>query len=142
MQKNLKSQKGFTLIEMLLVLFIVSTLLFIASVGLKKTYDDIVISTFLNTFENDIYTAQALAISSNSKVKIKFYDGYYEIVHTDGYKRYYNSNIIIDENNIEELYFNKNGNISQGGTMYIYYEEYEYKFIFNLGMGRFYYERM
>ena len=63
-------QKGFTLLEMLLVLFAISVLSMVTYFNVHSLYEKQKIEQFLKQFSNDILYMQQLAINRQKRVRI------------------------------------------------------------------------
>jgi competence protein ComGD len=140
---------GFTLIEMLLVLFIIMTIVTITFFHLRTSYEEKVIGQFLELFQEDIWLAQEYAISHSQSVELSFYNGqtFYDLRESGFrnliYKRTFHSDLQIRPLTITNpIKFLPNGNINQPGTMYVLYNLNTYKVVFQLGRGRFYIEKL
>jgi competence protein ComGD len=133
---------GFTLMEMLMVMFIVSIIMGVLMIGEHSIYRDDAFNRFYENFQNDIYLAQMCAYNNNTNSEIVIDNEFY-IVSCDGYeKKYtYDANCTIATNFPDNtIKFNENGNINQAGTINMCMSGECYDIVFNLGNGRFYVE--
>lgn len=138
------NKNGFTLLETVLVLAIVSSmsLLFIANI--VPIYNQKVLDTFLDTFEKDVMYAQQYALVNEEKAYIVFVPSQNKYT-IEGTKlgsilieRKYDSRIKIEaEVFSNRITYNPNGSIRASGTMHISYYKQSYKVVFYLGKGRF-----
>jgi competence protein ComGD len=145
----LHKSNGFTLIEMLLVLFVVMTIVTITFFHLRISYEEKVIRQFLELFQEDIWLAQEYAISHSQSVELSFYNeqSYYDLRESGFrkliYKRPFHSELRLRPLTITNpIKFLANGNINQPGTMYVIYNLQTYKVVFQLGRGRFKIEKL
>lgn len=142
-------QKGFTLLEMLLVLFAISVLSMVMYYNVHSLYEKQKIEQFLRQFSNDILYMQQLAINRQKHYTLRWYKDrhmYYigeSSVNLAIIKREYDSDIQIDLNTFPNpMTYNPNGNINRGGTILLSYRSYKYEVVFQLGRGRFTYREM
>lgn len=141
---NLETEKnGFTLIESILVLSIVSIMSLVLIINLVPIYHQKVIDTFLHQFEKDIMFAQQYALVNKEATSIIFVPTEYKYTIGENkislplIQRDYNDEINIQANNLQLITFNSNGSIRKSGTIHLYYKNQTYKVVFYLGKGRF-----
>ena len=142
---DLKTEKnGFTLIESILVLFIVSIMSFVFIANVVPIYNKKVIETFLHQFEKDMMYAQQYALVNKEPTAILFVptENRYTIsenkITLPLVKREYNNEITIQATNFSNrIVFNGNGSIQKSGTIHITYKTQTYKVVYYLGKGRF-----
>lgn len=138
-----KQQSGFTLIEILIVLMIVTTITSISILKLSSTISGKKIDHFFEQFSNDMNLAQMNALSHSRPVQIIFSE------LDPSYKVVMNQSIIIERNLPKKFSINtgtlggtytylSDGNISKSGSILIHYEKRSFKIVFLLGKGRFY----
>ncbi|WP_168733824.1 competence type IV pilus minor pilin ComGD [Metabacillus sediminilitoris] len=149
LQKRVLNQKGFTLLESLLVLFIVSTMSLILITNIAPIYHKKVIETFLNQFEKDMLYAQQYALVNEELVFVLFKSeqNLYKIEsneqEVDLLTRNYHPKIKIEGATLtNKITYISNGSIQKSGTMFISYKDSTYKVIFYLGKGRFNIEKL
>ncbi|MCU5703569.1 comG operon protein ComGD [Bacillus wiedmannii] len=142
-------QKGFTLLEMLLVLFTISVLSMVMYYNVHSLYEKRKIEQFLRQFSNDILYMQQLAINRQKHYTLRWYKDrhmYYigeSSTNLAIIKREYDSDIQIDLNTFPNpMTYNPSGNINRGGTILLSYRSYKYEVVFQLGRGRFTYREM
>ncbi|HDR4420448.1 TPA: type II secretion system protein [Bacillus cereus] len=142
-------QKGFTLLEMLLVLFTISVLSMVTYFNIHSLYEKQKVEQFLRQFSNDILYMQQLAINRQKHYTLRWYKDrqtYYigELsTNLTIIKREYDSDIQIDLNTFPNpMTYNPSGNINRGGTVLLSYRSYKYEIVFQLGRGRFTYREM
>jgi len=68
-------QKGFTLLEMLLVLFAVSVLSIVTHFNVTSLHEKQRVEQFLKQFSNDILYMQQLAIKRQKKYTLRWFKG-------------------------------------------------------------------
>ncbi|HDR7285048.1 comG operon protein ComGD [Bacillus cereus group sp. BfR-BA-00331] len=142
-------QKGFTLLEMLLVLFAISVLSVVTYFHVHSLYEKQKIEQFLRQFSNDILYMQQLAINRQKHYTLRwhkdrhmYYIGESSTDHSI-IKREYDSDIQLDLNIFPNpMTYNPSGNINRGGTILLSYRSYKYEIVFQLGRGRFTYREM
>lgn len=142
-------QKGFTLLEMLLVLFAISVLSMVTYFHVHSLYEKQKIEQFLRQFSNDILYMQQLAINRQKHYTLRwhkdrhmYYIGESSTDHSI-IKREYDSDIQLDLNTFPNpMTYNPSGNINRGGTILLSYRSYKYEIVFQLGRGRFMYREM
>lgn len=142
-------QKGFTLLEMLLVLFAISVLSMVTYFNVHSLYEKQKIEQFLRQFSNDILYMQQLAINRQKHYTLRWHKDrhmyYIGASSTDLsiIKREYDSDIQLDLNTFPNpMTYNPSGNINRGGTILLSYRSYKYEIVFQLGRGRFTYREM
>ncbi|PGB45236.1 comG operon protein ComGD [Bacillus anthracis] len=142
-------QKGFTLLEMLLVLFAISVLSMVTYFNVHSLYEKQKIEQFLRQFSNDILYMQQLAINRQKHYTLRWHKDrhmYYigeSSTDLSIIKREYDSDIQLDLNTFPNpMTYNPSGNINRGGTIFLLYRSYKYEIVFQLGRGRFTYREM
>ncbi|MFT4412614.1 competence type IV pilus minor pilin ComGD [Fredinandcohnia humi] len=139
------NNKGFTLVEILLVLSIVSMMTLISLLQLRPLHDSKKIDQFLHQLQNDLFYSQQYAISHSEMTKVFFSE-------TEPFYRIYSGakNKVILTRTFDEsirfqyitlgstLYFNSNGNVQRSGSIRVKYKGDTYTITFLLGKGRFY----
>jgi competence protein ComGD len=143
-------KNGFTLIEMLLVLMIVSALTVIVIPhidGLSEAKEE---TYMIEQFTDDLLYAQQYAITHKTAVAVVFYHGQAQYRITEGYTlgRILIQRTLPNKWKIElatlqsPLTFLANGNVNKSGTIFIKNGTTTYKVVFLLGKGRFYVQKM
>ena len=150
MRLYLNREEGFTLIESLLVLSIVTMLVSVSFVRLSPIKERQVMTHFIQQLTNDLLYAQQYAMSTKQTVRISFHvkDHYYRVygsgTSTELIRRTYDPAISISTWTLgNTITFTQNGSISSSGTYGISYKGTEhYSIVFQLGFGRFYVQRL
>lgn len=139
------NEKGYTLIEALIVLSILTILTSFMILQLKPLSDAKQIDMFFSQLYEDILYSQQYAISHNETMKILFYENLSSYRIVTGYrndpilKRDFKQSIQIRFLTLgSTLNINKNGNIQKAGTLRVSFNNKSYKITFLLGRGRFY----
>ncbi|MGX6442735.1 competence type IV pilus minor pilin ComGD [Neobacillus sp. K501] len=141
----INNQKGFTLIESLVVLSIFIIISSITVVSIKPQYymaDD---ETFISQLKADLNYAQQFAISHQKEVKVNFIPNRFRYIIYENnnspniIERQYSPNIHVSPGSIP-LYFKylPNGNVDQFGSLYFKSTEKSYRLTILIGKGRFY----
>lgn len=141
----INNQKGFTLIESLVVLSIFLIISSITVISIKPQYNMADDETFISQLKADIYYAQQYAISHQKEVKVNFApnkNSYFIYEHNNSsniVERQYSPSIQVSPGSIP-LYFKylPNGNVEQFGSLYIKSKEKSYRLTVLIGKGRFY----
>lgn len=129
---------GFTFIEMLFVLGIISFLFVLSTPIVFNVLDQQQEKQFLNTFEFDVLYAQRLAMQSKSIVRINFSRQQYTILSDEKVvtRRRIPNDWDINLRTMNQLSFDDQGRIREPGTMSIKTPRAEYHVIFPFGKGR------
>jgi competence protein ComGD len=138
-------QKGFTLIESLVVLSIFMIISSITVFSLKPQHSLIEDKGFLTQLKSDLYFAQQYAISHQHEVSVVIIPekySYYLLLSTDLppiLMRNYSKNIYFTVGSLP-LYFKflSDGNVNQFGTLFIQTQNKRYLLTVLIGKGRFY----
>ncbi|MEH7376387.1 MULTISPECIES: competence type IV pilus minor pilin ComGD [Bacillaceae] len=138
-------QKGFTLIESLLVLSIFMIISSITVFSLKPQHSVMEDEAFLIQLKADLYYAQQYAISHHDEVSIVFVPDQYRYFlylwpePTPIVNRNYSTNIYLKEGSLPlYLKFLSDGNVNQFGNFFIQTKNKTYVITFLIGEGRFY----
>jgi competence protein ComGD len=142
--KVAKNQRGYTILEMLLVLSISITLLLFTSFSIFPFQKSLTKKNFISLLKADLYYLQSYAINKKEKVVLQFYPygGRYSgreiggenlLLRTlpDGISQ-------IPHSSISSITFYPNGNTDRFGTIYYMAGEEQIKVSFQIGQGRFY----
>ena len=145
-----KHEQGFTLIESLLVLSLISMLVSLSFVKFSPLMEKKVMPHFFEQLSNDILFAQQYAISTKQSVNIFFFpDNKHYLVQVPGedrilLKRFYNEHIHINTRHAGNVVrYNPVGNILNPSSYGVSYKSQEnYSITFQIGFGRFYVEKL
>lgn len=139
-------KNGFTFLETLLVLLMVSILVSITSITLLPLSDSRKAKQFVEQFRQDVAFMQQAAISNNSRYSLRLYTADHKYVITKSgdaaamLSRSYDGALAIDVYTMPNpLTYGGDGNINKAGTMYVRYKGKTYSVVFQLGKGRMYY---
>lgn len=138
------NEKGFTLVEVLVALGIISIILLIVSKNVFSLSEAMLTKRFIEQLKTDLSYAQARSLSSNEIVWVTFdvrEDAYYIHSPTLNLERKLPTYAILTFSNFSNLRFNQFGNTSQSGTIHFQLFQNNYKLVILLGMGRFYVEK-
>jgi competence protein ComGD len=144
----LNNERGFTMVEMLLVLCIVSVIGSLVFVNLSSAYESKKIDHFMEQLYIDLLYAQEYAMSHSFDMKVHFREGHYEIrgsAYNDPtvLKRTYDDEIVVDVVTVSNpVVFKKSGNIEKPGAVFVGYKDKRFRLVFQLGRGRLYYEKI
>lgn len=133
MNKLLLNNKGFMIIELLIVLGIVSMILIINSIFLTNNDSIMIIDTELKILNNKLISNRQYAINNASKVDIFINDNSIEFKSDNLYDKTVFKTINFKEN--INLHFNKYGVINQAKTINFKQLTKQYRLIFYLGKG-------
>ncbi|WP_169819129.1 competence type IV pilus minor pilin ComGD [Anaerobacillus arseniciselenatis] len=143
------NNRGYTLLEMTMVLFIIATVTSISFGNMKSVYDASGRNEFIQQLQQDILYAQQMAISHSMYTSVIFLNGSKEYVIRQG-----NGNVLLrrefSENtafvpitlSLNDVAFLADGNVRRSGTMEIRIDDHRYRFVLLLGRGRFYIEKL
>jgi competence protein ComGD len=139
----LLNQKGFTLIESLIVLSIFLIISSITAFSMKPQYYSATDKTFISQLKADLYYGQQYAIANQMEVKVIFYEHEHMYLISTGNKqlveRHHSPMITVTQGTIQLVFkFNSNGNVDRFGTLYIRTQQKNYRLTLLIGKGRFY----
>lgn len=137
--------KGFTLIEALLVLSIVIIISSVSLLQLRPLHESKKMDQFLEQLQNDIFYSQQYSISHNERTKIYFdvNGSFYRLnkgtINEGVFIRRVDPAIQIQLTTLgSTLSFTSNGNVYRAGEIRFKYRDSTYVVTFLLGKGRFY----
>ncbi|MFD2046052.1 competence type IV pilus minor pilin ComGD [Ornithinibacillus salinisoli] len=138
-------RNGFTLVELLFVLAILSILLALTMPLTISTVSNQQENQFFNTFQFDVLYTQNLSLGSKDYIRIIFNQEDYTILNGTTQEiiatRELPPGWRIDKRNLNSISFNRNGSIRQAGTISVFTGRSTYKIIFPIGKGRGYIEK-
>lgn len=142
---SLRSNKAFTLIEILIVLSVLLVLITISITTLPKYLEKREMESFLKQFSKDVHYTQSYAVNHQTityflvDVEKQTYagvEGYSQILFTKRIPK----NITISYGSLlGKIYFSGIGNVSDSGSWYFRGKKLKYQFTVLLGRGRHYY---
>ena len=141
--RRIENEQGFTLIEMLLVLFIVMCLTGIVSKMSMKVSEAKEIEDFFTQLQLDIQFIQMSSVEQKENYSIKFLAPATHYIikknsNVDVYKRPYPQNVefLSGKSTFVTFAYKANGNVSKAGTLFFKTPIGEKKVIITLGAGR------
>lgn len=142
-------EKGYTLVEALIVLSLVFIVTTISFVSFQPLHRHLQINHFFNQLQLDISYAQMYAMSHNNDVHISFLPASHQyIVQPGGFqpsliKRSFSEKIDLQLSTLPAtVTFMQTGMIRMSGKMYVrYYNDY-YVFVFLFGKGQTYVNKL
>jgi competence protein ComGD len=140
-------QQGFTLVEMVMVIGIVSIVLTLVIPLFHPTEQVLEYERFFQLLEDDLFLAQQSALSNSTVIEVefnivnKFYtvrDRYGDLIVKRSLPEGLSVSTNFDRNRIR---YNRQGNISQGGRLFFVYKVGERTkmktYVFQVGTGRY-----
>lgn len=138
----MKNKNGFTLIEMLFTLAILSILILLFVPSFNKTVQNQQVNQFLHVLQSDVLYMQNLSTGNKSDIRMIFNENHYVVTNylsNDIFiERQYPNDVTIQTRTINYVSFNDKGTIRYPGTIQIKSRHKNYRVIFPLGKGRFY----
>ncbi|RLL48087.1 prepilin-type N-terminal cleavage/methylation domain-containing protein [Oceanobacillus piezotolerans] len=136
----MRDSYGFTLLELLLALSILSVFVLITPIIKSTTLEKIRGQQFLELFQSDVMYLQTITATSNEHLRIQFFQDKYILYRgTKAYiSRDYPPQWSIDTRGEDKLSFNKSGTVLKPRTIVFSNKEDNYHAIFPFGKGRFY----
>jgi competence protein ComGD len=145
----LRNERGFTLTEMTIVLFIVAIVSSLSIGNMKKAYDATKRNEIIYQLEQDLYYAQQKAISHNLMTNVVFLNGSKEYVIRQGGevilgRKFHQQNVTFLPVTLalNDITFLNDGNARKSGTLQIKIDSITYRLVLLLGRGRFYIEKL
>jgi competence protein ComGD len=148
--KTMRKENGFTLVEMLIVLTMISVLSMLVIPKMDDLIEKKHIDYFIEQFKDDMLYAQQYALTHKCTVTVVF------SLQQPGYRvmkgnvfgrlllhRSYSDNMKFQLVTLQSpLIFFPNGNINRAGTLLVRYGKQTYQIVFLLGKGRFYVQKL
>lgn len=140
-------EKGFTLIETLLVLLLITSLLLISIPNFQRSIHNKNLDYFFEQLEKDLYESQMTAMTEGIIVRVIFSSATntYTIREEDVITktRSLPKGLTVGRGTLEltNLRYLPNGNISYAGTIIFRYKNDRHILVFQLVRGRFYIEK-
>ncbi|MCL6615948.1 MAG: prepilin-type N-terminal cleavage/methylation domain-containing protein [Anoxybacillus ayderensis] len=144
------NERGFTLIEMLIILFVVTSIMSFTVPPFQHVLAERQLQYFLEQFRNDMLYAQQYAMSRKKTVAIIFYFDTCRYQVKEGgtfgkelLARSFPSPFQFQMATLSPpLYYYPNGNVNKAGTLLVAYGHKKYKIVFQLGKGRLYAQKL
>jgi|SRR5690625_1524632 len=139
----MKQRNGFTLIEMLFALTIISVLTLLVVPNLYKLAQKQQTNKFFDVLEADVFYVQNQAIGTSVNSRIVFSSDHYSILNnqnSEEIKRYYPKHLSNRIKINHRIWFSNLGTIINPTTLIFEDQDTSYWVIFPLGKGRFYIE--
>ncbi|MFK4997675.1 competence type IV pilus minor pilin ComGD [Bacillus sp. N9] len=138
--KKSNQQDGFTLVEMLIVISVLTILLSFSLFSFKHFSDWMQRELFITQLQSDLYYAQAYAINRKESVHVKFLkkENQYEAVAQSGellLNRKIRAPIYISELSVVRYTITPEGTVSHFGTVTFKHQEHTIQLTFYIGRG-------
>jgi len=136
------NETGFTLIEVLLILFIIVVMLMSLPPLFHSVQDTINEKYFLQQYKEDLFYAQSLAISRRRTVYYQYDSNKktYKITDHRGnvyLQRQVPDDVVISHGHLAKFHFLGDGNISSFGNIWVQVNGKTYQIFISIGSGRF-----
>ncbi|MCJ7839316.1 prepilin-type N-terminal cleavage/methylation domain-containing protein [Lederbergia sp. NSJ-179] len=142
--KYVRSRDGFTLIEMLIVLSVISIILLFSIFMFRSFSESMQKRLFFTQLESDLYYAHAYAQNRKEAVQVRFSRGSKQYEMLVGKQqpelfliRKFPPSIYIKESTISSFVITPDGNVSTFGIITFQHNQTTVKVSFNIGKGRF-----
>jgi len=134
------NQKGFSLLEVLFVLSIVSIIIVLTAPLNLSILERQQEKQFLETFQSDVLYIQNIAMTSDQLAEIVFSEDHYtiQIGKKKTEKRFFPSGWQVKAEVVPIITFNEYGTIKKSGTVKVRSRQSAYDIVFPLGKGRCY----
>ncbi|WP_062104692.1 competence type IV pilus minor pilin ComGD [Bacillus niameyensis] len=137
-----QSEKGFTLIEMMIVLAVISIILSFSILTLKSFSEMIQKKMFVTQLESDLYYAHSYALNRRETVVFSFsiLSNEYNAVTATGeviFVRKLPHSIYIEKTNLHSFSITPRGTVSNFGTVNFRHNQKTFKMTVYIGRGRF-----
>ncbi|MCT8138671.1 GspH/FimT family protein [Anaerobacillus sp. CMMVII] len=149
MKHLLRNEKGHSLLEMTLVLFMFAVVSAIPLVQFESTMKASDQKQFMYQLQQDLYYAQQLAMSKQLTTTVVFLNGSKEYVIRQGgvviFRRPYKPEDVVFVQGtltLTDIAFLPNGNAQKSGSLTIRMGEQRFRLVMLLGRGRFYIEEL
>ncbi len=139
----MKQMNGFTMVEMLFALMILSILTLLVVPSIIKTVERQETKHFFAVLESDILYIQNQALGTRDNVRIVFDEEFYVVISewkTEEIKRHYPEHLQYANKINNRVAFNNNGTIINPTTFKFKDKKITYQLVFPLGKGRHYIE--
>jgi len=136
----INKQNGFTFLELLFVLSIISLFILIAHPFHFSILEKHQEKQFLDAFESDILYIQNRALRTNERAEIVFGTDHYKVqvgkIILE--EREFPESLEMESRNLLAISFNESGTIRKAGTILFRSNQATYRIVFPLGKGRSY----
>jgi len=141
--KRLQNERGYTLIEMLIVLFVVMTLTAIVTKFSLKIAEAKEIERFFNQMQLDLQFIQTYSMQHNEYIFMHFESpsqrysikkDFYTTLYTRPFPQ--GVELLLSRSNILTISYNFKGNVMTPGTLYFKTPQGTKKVVISLGRGR------
>ncbi|MDQ0183751.1 competence type IV pilus minor pilin ComGD [Cytobacillus kochii] len=144
-ERRINLQSGFTLIESLIVWSVFSVILFITAISMQHQFEEYDNQAFFAKLEGDLLYAQQYAIVNQTTVSVYFLPDEHEYIFSNGrnifFRQKYSEDYFITSGTMPlHFKFLNTGKINRFGYLQIKSSLKQYKFVFQIGRGRFYVE--
>jgi len=134
--------RGYTLIEVLIVLLVLTVFLSLSLASFKPLKDTMDKKMIISQLEADLYYAQTYTISRQEIVTVQFYPAYnrYMMKTANGnviVNRSWDTSVKLIKGSFLSFTILRDGNISRFGTLTFEINGHTFELIFNIGRGRF-----
>ncbi|RDW19191.1 DNA transport machinery protein [Oceanobacillus arenosus] len=139
-KRHLDNTKGYTLLEMLMVLAIISIMLLLIVPINKSSIEKVQTTKFIELLEYDILLVQNFTTTKEELIRIRFYDERYNILQGTNSvlaTRKYPPGFQIDYRGDDTIMFNNYGSMINPRTIAMRVGNKKYLLVFPLGKGRF-----
>ncbi|MEI4791383.1 competence type IV pilus minor pilin ComGD [Bacillus sp. FJAT-53060] len=142
MNKLMTHEKGFTLIEQLMILLVLSILLSIVGEKVPNILESAEAKKQVNIIKQDLQFASYTAFIKKTRVKVEIHPQHvsYEVIDQNGDKviasNQHTKGFIKHSTFSQGIHFNVNGHPSSGGSLIIQFGSQTYKLTIYLGSGR------
>lgn len=134
-----KNKAGFSLVEMLGVLFIVSIIIIILSSISVNSYDKYQERLSLNEFVSDLYRVQTNSMNNDDDTTIILFTRDSEYVvhydHKDHWKKLSKGGKFLLNNLSEKFSYRKGNLVSKASTIHVKFDNSKYKIIVHIDTG-------
>lgn len=140
-------QKGFTLLEMLLVLMILQVMAGVLLLSVKPVMQAYRLHYFFKQLQTDMWYAQQVAINSEKSVVLVFLNAESKYLMLSGgnliMTRNYEKDVTLQTEVIQgRVSFLQDGNVDKSGTIIVKNHEKKYRVVVLIGRGRFYVQKL
>lgn len=141
-RKPMLDEAGYTLIEMLIVLLILSSVTAITVVSFQSLHEASEVDDFFEQLEKDLYTGQQYALTHREQVDVLFNRQGYTIKERSGRvladRSFPTDTYVTPGPNFDlAFHYKSNGHINKFGKLFFTVGKERYKLTFQIGKGRF-----